>query len=1051
MRWLIGISLRFRTVIVALACAVMLLGSLQLGAASVDVFPEFAPPRVEIQTACLGLTAQEVEELVSVPIEAAVSGMPGLDEIRSKSVPQLSSIVLLFHQGTDLLNARQLVSERMASVTAALPTWAAPPVMLQPLSATSRVMKIGMTSSEHSLIEMSMLSYWTIRARLLRVPGVANVAIWGERLQMLQVQVEPDKLKARNVSLNQVMEVTAGALDAGLLKYSPGRFIGTGGFIDSPTQRMGVRHVQPIQTPADLARVTIREKDGVALHLGDVARVVEDHQPLIGDAVINNGHGLMLIVEKLPWGNTLDVTKGVEEALHELQPGLSGINFDTTIFRPASFVEEAISNLSVALVLGCLLVVMILIAFLFQWRTALISIIAIPLSLLTAALVLYFTSSSINTMVLAGLVIAVGVVVDDAIIDVENIMRRLRQRRASGSNESASSVVLKASLEMRSPIVYATLIIVVAAVPIFFLDGLTGVFFRPLAVAYTLAVLASMLVALTVTPALALILLGNAKLEERDPPLVRVLKRGYHGALSRIMNRPRYGYVGFGVLAVVGLVLAPQMGSSLFPTFKERDFLMHWIAEPGTSAAEEYRIAQRGCAEFLKVPGVLNCGTHIGQAFAADEIVGVNAGEHWISIDRHADYDKTVAAVQEVVSGYPGLHRDVQTYLKERIEEVITGASEPILVRVYGDDLNVLREQAQRVKTLMDQIEGTENAHVSLEVEVPQIAVTVNLAAAQKYGLKPGDVRRAAATLVAGEEVGDVFRDGRAYDVQVWSTPATRSSVTSIEDLPIDTPSGQRVRLADVASVSLQATPNQIDRTNGSRRVEVGAFLAQGADLGTVAGELKSRLASLELPTGYSVQLLGEYTEREAAANRLMIYSAAALAVILLLLQASFRSWRLAALSLLTLPVALVGGVIAAYLTGGVLSLGSLVGFLTVMGIAARNGILLINHCQHLETYEGEKFGRALVLRGAAERLSPILMTTLATALALVPLVVMGNIPGHEIEHPMAVVILGGLVTSTLLNLFIVPSLYLRFAKSKKTRGRERAAGDSPTAATGRA
>ncbi|BCW71563.1 efflux RND transporter permease subunit [Arthrobacter sp. NicSoilB8] len=1051
MRWLIGISLRFRTVVVALACAVMLLGSLQLSAASVDVFPEFAPPRVEIQTACLGLTAQEVEELVSVPIEAAVSGMPGLDEIRSKSVPQLSSIVLLFHQGTDLLNARQLVSERMASVTAALPTWAAPPVMLQPLSATSRVMKIGMTSSEHSLIEMSMLSYWTIRARLLRVPGVANVAIWGERLQMLQVQVEPDKLKAQNVSLNQVMEVTAGALDAGLLKYSPGRFIGTGGFIDSPSQRMGVRHVQPIQTPADLAQVTIREKDGVALHLGDVAQVVEDHQPLIGDAVINNGHGLMLIVEKLPWGNTLDVTRGVEEALHELQPGLSGIHFDTTIFRPASFVEEAISNLSVALLLGCLLVVMILIAFLFQWRTALISIIAIPLSLLTAALVLYFTSSAINTMVLAGLVIAVGVVVDDAIIDVENIMRRLRQRRAqgingSGSDESASSVVLKASLEMRSPIVYATLIIVVAAVPIFFLDGLTGVFFRPLAVAYTLAVLASMLVALTVTPALALILLGNAKLEERDPPLVRVLKRGYHTALSKAMNRPRYGYVGFGVLATVGLVIAPLMGSSLFPTFKERDFLMHWISEPGTSAAEEYRIAQRGCEEFLKVPGVLNCGTHIGQAFAADEIVGVNAGEHWISIDRHADYDKTVAAVEEVVAGYPGLHRDVQTYLKERIEEVITGASEPILVRVYGDDLNVLREEAQRVKAIMDQIEGTENAHVSLEVEVPQIAVTVNLAAAQKFGLKPGDVRRAAATLVAGEEVGDVFRDGRAYDVQVWSTPATRSSVTSIEDLPIDTPSGQRVRLADVATVSLQPTPNQIDRTNGSRRVETGAFLAQGADLGTVVSELKSRLEKLDLPTGYSVQLLGEYTEREAAANRLMIYSLAALAVILLLLQASFRSWRLAVLSLLTLPVALVGGVIAAYLTGGVLSLGSLVGFLTVMGIAARNGILLINHCQHLETYEGEAFGRTLVLRGAAERLSPILMTTLATALALVPLVVMGNIPGHEIEHPMAVVILGGLVTSTLLNLFIVPSLYLRFAKSKKTLEKERAAAGPVTA-----
>ncbi|MGO4584431.1 efflux RND transporter permease subunit [Arthrobacter sp. 2RAF6] len=1033
MRWIIGISLKFRTVVVALACAVMLLGSAQLSSASIDVFPEFAPPRVEIQTACLGLTAQEVEELVSVPIEASLSGVPGLDELRSKSVPQLSSIVLVFKQGTDLLNARQVVSERMAAVTSALPTWAAPPVMLQPLSSTSRVMKIGMTSSSRSLIEMSMLSYWTIRARLLRVPGVANVAIWGERLQMLQVQVQPDRLKAENVSLNEVMEVTAGAVDAGLLKYSPGRFIGTGGFIDSPNQRMGVQHVQAVSSPEDLAQVTIREKDGVALHLGDVAKVVEDHQPLIGDAVINNGHGLMLIVEKLPWGNTLDVTKGVEDALRQLQPGLSGITFDTTIFRPASFIEEAISNLSLALLLGCLLVVMILGAFLFQWRTALISLVAIPLSLLTAALVLYFTASSINTMVLAGLVIAVGVVVDDAIIDVENIVRRLRQHRALGSGEPTASVVLRASLEMRSPIVYATLIIVVAAVPIFFLDGLTGVFFRPLAVSYTLAVLASMLVALTVTPALALILLGRAKLEQRDPPLVRVLKRGYHAALSRTMNRPRYGYASFGAVALAGLVIAPLLGQSLFPTFKERDFLMHWVSEPGTSAAEEYRISQRGCEELLKVPGVLNCGTHIGQAFTADEIVGVNAGENWISIDRHADYDKTVAAVQEVVDGYPGLHRDVQTYLKERIEEVLTGASEPILVRVYGDDLNVLRDQAQKIKSILDHIQGTNEPHVSLEVEVPQITVKVDLAAAQKYGLKPGDVRRAAATLVAGEEVGDVFRDGRAYDVQVWSTPETRASVTSIEDLPLDTPSGQRVRLADVAAVSVQATPNLIDRTNGSRRVEVGSFIDQGADLGTVVRRLQEGLEEMNLPPGYSVQLLGEYTERQAATERLTIFATAALALIFLLLQASFRSWRLALLALLTLPIALVGGVFAAYITGGVLSLGSLVGFLTVMGIAARNGILLISHCQHLEKNEDEVFGRALVLRGAAERLSPILMTTLATGLALVPLVVMGNIPGHEIEHPMAVVILGGLVTSTLLNLFIVPSLYLRFAKAAST------------------
>ena len=447
---------------------------------------------------------------------------------------------------------------------------------------------------------------------------------------------------------------------------------------------------------------------------------------------------------------------------------------------------------------------------------------------------------------------------------------------------------------MRSPIVYATLIIVVAAVPIFFLDGLTGVFFRPLAVSYTLAVLASMLVALTVTPALALILLGNAKLEERDAPLVRVLKRGYHAALSKTMNRPRYGYVGFGVLAVVGLVLAPLMGSSLFPTFKERDFLMHWISEPGTSAAEEYRIAQRGCEEFLKVPGVLNCGTHIGQAFAADEIVGVNAGEHWISIDRHADYDKTVAAVEEVVSGYPGLHRDVQTYLKERIEEVITGASEPILVRVYGDDLNVLREQAQRVKAIMDRSRAPRTRMSPLRWKSPRSPSRSTWPRRRSTGSNPATSGARPRRSWPARKSGTSSGTAGPMTSRSGAPRPPAPVVTSIEDLPIDTPSGQRVRLADVASVSLQATPNQIDRTNGSRRVEVGAFLAQGADLGTVVGELKSRLENLDLPTGYSVQLLGEYTEREAATNRLMIYSAAALAVILLLLQASFRSWRLA-------------------------------------------------------------------------------------------------------------------------------------------------------------
>ncbi|QYF90138.1 efflux RND transporter permease subunit [Arthrobacter sp. PAMC25284] len=1029
MRRIVAASLRFRSIIIAMAAALMIVGGTQLSSASVDVFPEFAPPKVEVQTACLGLTASEVEQLVSVPLEEAFNGIDGLDHMRSKSVSQLSSIILEFKHDMDLLTARQLVAERMATVIPTLPTWAAPPLMLQPLSSTSRVMKIGLSSDTRSLIEMSMISYWSIRAHLLRVPGVANVAIWGERLQMLQVQVDPAKLAANDVTLENVMNSTSDALDAGLLKYSPGSLIGTGGSLDTPNQTMGIRHIQPITSPADLAQVSLDQEEGKPpLRLADVANVVEDHQQLIGDAVINGGPGIMLIVEKLPWGNTVEVTRGVEEALKTMEPGLTGIAVDTTLFRPATFIEESLSNLSLALLLGTLLVIMVLGLFLFQWRTALVSVAAIPLSLVAAALVLYWTGGTVNTMVLAGLVIAVGVVVDDAIIDVENIVRRLRHHRAAGGAGSTAKVVVDASLEVRGPIVYATLIIVAATVPIFFLDGLTGAFFRPLATAYTLAVIASMLVALTVTPAMAYIFLRNAKLEDRDPPLVRVLKRWYDAALRPIVRRPAPGYLALGAMGVVGIVAAPLLGQSLLPSFKERDFLMHWLTTPSASNSEEVRVSQLACKELMTIPGVNNCGSHIGQAFAADEVVGVNFGENWISVDPSVDYDETLAAVEEVVEGYPGIVRDVQTYLKERIREVLTGTGYAVVVRVYGDDLDVLRTEADKVKSILGGIEGAVGAKVALQANIPQMNVEVDLEAAQRYGLKPGDVRRAAATLVAGEEVGDVYRDGKAYDVQVWSPPELRTSVTSIENLPLDTPSGQRIRVADVAKITVAPTPNSIQRSEGSRRLDVSANVVEG-DLGKVVQALEAEMATVDFPTGYSAAILGEYTERQAASSRLMLYSIGALLVVYLLLQAAFRSWRLATLAILTLPVALVGGVIAAHMSGGILSLGSLVGFLTLMGIAARNGILLINHCQHLETHEGMTFGPALVLRGAAERLSPILMTTLATALALVPLVVMGNIPGHEIEHPMAVVILGGLVTSTLVNLFIVPSLYLKFAK----------------------
>jgi CzcA family heavy metal efflux pump len=1006
----------------------MVFGLVQLSAMRVDVFPEFAPPRVEIQTACLGLTTADVESLVTVPLEQALNGVKGLDDMRSKSVPQLSSIELIFKPGTDLLEARQLVTERLDTVSATLPTWAAPPVMLPPVAATGRVMQIGMSSKNHSLIAMSMMAYWTVRARLLRVPGVANVAIWGERLQMMTVQVDPRKMQAHDVSLDRVMDATSDSVDSGLLRFSPGSVIGTGGIIEGPTQRIGVQHVLPILSPADLARVPVERRGGATVRIGDVARVAEAHQPLIGDAVINDAPGLLLVVEKLPWANTVELTRGVEDAVKSLEPGLPGVQFDTKVFQQARFIETAIHNLRQALVLGFLLVVVILGLFLFEWRVALISLITIPLSLMATMLVLHWRGATVNTMTLAGLVIALGAVVDDAIIDVENILRRLRQHRRAGRDTSTASVILEASLEVRSPIVYATLIIVAAAIPIFLLHGLTGAFFRPLAVSYTLAIVASMVVALTVTPALCLILLRRAPVERHESPLVRWLQHAYTRVLSRIVERPRRAYATFAVITLAGVVALPQLGESLFPTFKERDFLIHWISPPGTSAQEEQRTTIQVSRDLRAIPGVRSFGSHIGQAFLGEEVAGVNFGEEWISVDDSADLDKTLASVHRVIDNYPGLYRDVLTYLNERIEEVLTGAKESIVVRIYGQDLHVLREKAQEVNEILSDVEGTVDTHPDFQADVPQIEVEVDLAKAAKYNLKPGDVRRAASTLVAGEEVGDIFRGGKAYDVVVWSTPQTRSDVSSMSNLLIDTPSGQRVRLADVASVRVRPVPNVIERQADSRRIDVAANV-QGRDLGSVVRDIQDRLAHVSYPRGYHAELLGEYKERQSAQSRLFTTAFIAAVAIFLLLQMSFGSWRLATFSFLALPIALVGGVLAAYVGGRVISLGSLVGFFTVFGIAARNGILLINHCQHLEKFEGETFGPSLVLRGARERLSPILMTSLATGLALVPLVILGDRPGHEIEYPLAVVILGGLITSTLLNLFVVPSLYLRFAR----------------------
>jgi CzcA family heavy metal efflux pump len=1032
MRWIVGRSLRYRWLAVFGAAVLLVFGFLQTRDAETDVFPEFAPPIIEVQTLATGNSSTEVEELITIPIEDALNGIEGLDEMRSYSVEQVSSIKMYFKRGTDRNKARQLVQERLAGVTSQLPQWASPPFMMPALSSTSRILKIGLTSDELSPLDMSAIAYWKIRQRLMRVPGVAQVLIYGERLKQRHVQINPNKLAENGVSLTHVMETTSNSFDAGVLSFEEAFTVGQGGFVESNGRRMNVRNIQPIVSEKELAQVPLERRNGDVLRLSDVGDVVEDTMPLWGDAGINGKPGLLLIVQKVPGANTLEVTKGVEKAMDDMKPGLPGIQVHDGLFRPATFIDHALDNLLEAMLLGILLVVLILAAFLFEWRTAFISLLAIPLSLVSALLILETFGTVINVMVLAGLVVAIGVVVDDAIIDVENIVRRLRLARAEGRDVSTFRVVLDASVEVRSAITYATLINVVAIVPVFFLSGLSGAFFQPLVLAYGLAVLVSMVVAMTVTPALCLLMLSRGH-RQKESPVMRALKAGYGRILGPIIRRPQPAILTAALAIGAGLLVYPTLGQQLLPNFKENDLITYWATKPGTSLDETMRIANRGCKTYLKeIPEIETCASHAGQALLGDEIHGVNFDEQWVSLGSgDYDYDKSLEKIREVIDAHPGLYRTTQTYLRERVKEVLSGSNESIAVRVFGPDTDVLTKKAEEITTKLAKIEGTVDPKVEQIEQIPQIEVEVDVGAAERYGITPGHVRRQSSALIAGEEVADIFHQGKAYDVQVWTQKDFRDSVTDVEKLPIDTANGGQVPLHKVANIDIKPIANAIKHERQTRRVDASADVG-GRDLASVVSDVKKAVNEIEFPPGYHAEVLGEAPELNAAQDDLLLYGVLAAIVIFLLFQAGLGSLRLAMLVSLLLPMALAGAVLAAKLDTGILSLGSLVGFLTVLGIAGRNGILMIAHFQHLEREEGVPFGPQLVLQGAKDRLAPILMTASATGLALVPLVLAGPIPGNEIEHPLAVTILGGLFTATLLNLFVLPSLYLRFGRSRR-------------------
>jgi len=1036
-RWLINKSLEFRYLVVFITAVVLFVGISHIRNVPLDVFPEFAPPMIEIQTEGPGMSATEIENLVTVQIEESLNNIPGLKTIRSKSVQSLSSVRLWFERGSDPILIRQLTRERLNIVTPTLLPPADAPNILPPFSSTSRVLKIGLSSDEYSLEDLSMIAYWKIALQLKQVPGVADVYIWGERWKMLTVQADPELMKLHNITLDRLMEATSEVMDLGLLQYTPGAKSQPHGFIDTTEQRLYLKnHISPEMNPDKLSKIPIyneKKPDGSPLLLSDVASTTWTHQPLIGDAVIDGEDGLLLVVSKMPWGNTLEVTEGVEKALKEMKPGLPNIEIDTTIFRPATYIEMSIENLMNSLFVGSILVFIAILFFLFEWRIALISTLIIPISLISTLFVLSVYGATINIMVLTGMIVAIGVVVDDAIVDVENVVRRSRQMHNNKGKKTLKEIVRDASLEVRGIVIFSSLIEITVLLPVFFLGGLSGAFFGPLASVYVLAALVSPFIAMTVTPALIYILLSNVSIKQKEPPFLPWIKNSYGNIISAFIKiKGKFHILILISLAVAILITVPFLGKQLLPDFKENDFLMHWLLKPGSSREEVVRTSKEVGKELLDITGVRNFGMHTGRAVGADEIVGMYFAENWVSIDPTVDYDKTLRAIEEVVHGYPGHIRDVQTYLKERIREVLTGSSHPLVVRIYGPELKGLRNVAEDIRqNLSNNVDGLSELYTSLQVDIPQIQIEVDLVEAKKYEIKPGDVRRAVAVIINGVEVSDIHDKNKVYEVMVWSSPDIRNSPQDLEKLLIDTPQGGHVELGTVANINIVPTPNVVQRENNSRYIDVEAEIS-GRDISAVAENMNNVIREMKLPLGYHVELIGESKEIKESQQNIFFASIIAIIVVFFLLYLTFSSWRLAIITFVTIPTGLSGGILAVYLAdGGVLSLGSLVGFLTVLGVATRNGIMLIGHYQYLEKEEGESFSPALIIRGAKERITPILMTTFTTGLALVPIVIAGKVAGHEIEYPMAIVIIGGLITSTILNVFIVPALYFWFGKKK--------------------
>ncbi|MFM9836567.1 MAG: efflux RND transporter permease subunit [Methylophilaceae bacterium] len=1028
---LVRFSIRFHGVIIGLACLMMVYGIYSLSRANLNVFPEFSPTQVVIQTESPGLSAELVENLVTQPIESSIAGAVGISDMRSQSIPGLSVVTIIFDENTDVYRNRQVIAERIASLT--LPRGIMPNIT--PLtSSASTVLGIGLTSNTRSLMELRTLVDWTVKPHLLAVPGVADVNVFGGDVRQLQIQVDPEKLIRYNLSLAQVAEAANKATG-----------VRGAGYIENNNQRLVINSEGQTLTPQQLANTLLQSHNGQVIKMGDIGKVVDAAAPAISGANINGKEGIYLSVQGQLGGNTHGVTLALEKALSELQPSLDAekITLYPTLFRPANFIETAIKGVRSDILIGSVLVIIVLFLFLFNARTAFISTTAIPLSLLTAVVVMSYLGVSLNIMVLGGLAIALGEVVDDAIIDTENIFRRLRENRMLTVPQSTYKVVFNASMEVRSSVVYATIIVTMVFLPLLTLGGVAGKLFAPLGMAYIFAILASLAVALTLTPALCYLLLGKTNLEAEDSPFIKRIKKTYVKILHKIEKQYKAILVISFIVIALGLGVLPLFKSQFIPNLHEGHYIMRMTAVPGTSKVESLRIGKQVSEAILKINGVKSVSQWAGRASNAADTFGTHYSEFEIEVGTGTgeeqarilqDIRNVISGASKTNAGFVGITFGINTFLTERIEETISGYTSAVVINIFGNNLDELDRDAQGIAGLVTSMQGATDVAVQSPSGTPQVVVRLRSEKLLQWGLSPVDVLDAIRVVYESTPITQVYEGNRVINVAVTLQPDLKDDLEEIGKLPLKNSDGKMLSLQDVADISQENGRSKILH-DGAKRIQTITANVNGRDIAAFVAEMKKRIHSeIKLSQGNYIEFTGEAEENAQSREDLIVHSLLAGIGVFLMLYIAFGRLRNLLLTFVNLPFALIGGILAAFFTGGWISLGSLVGFVTLFGITLRNSIMMVSHFQHLVDEENCVWGRESCIRGATERLPSVLMTALVTALGLLPLAIGSGQPGREIEGPMATIIVGGLVTSTILNLLILPTIMLHFGKFEKVR-----------------